>query len=456
MKRSLILLLALLTLLPWQPIKDRKKRTKTVQTDTIVIVDTVWMETEVPVLPLREQPRSDTWRTIRDDSMAILESMSVNLDSLLHDWHSRKYLLYDSLCVGSGVNPDFPDSVYRERLDNLPTIVPMVYNQPVRAVIDRYATRSRALVSYMLGVMQFYSPVIEQALDFYQVPQELKYLPVIESAMNPIAVSRAGATGMWQFMYPTGKSYGLKLNSLVDERRDPIKATWAAAHHLRDMYDLLGDWTLAIAAYNCGAGNVNKAIHRSGGGRLDFWDIYWNLPRETRGYVPAFIAATYIMNYYAEHGICPMETTLPLANDTIMLHRNVYLQQISAVCDIDVEALRALNPQYKEDLIPGAYEPYSLRLPMDKIAVFIDNSDSVYAYQHDTFFPPRKVVEPQPVTNTRARTSGKGGTTIHKIRAGESLGSIARKYGVTVAQIKKWNGLRSDRITAGHTLKIYK
>ena len=301
MKRSLILLLALLTLLPWQPIKDRKKRTKTVQTDTIVIVDTVWMETEVPVLPLREQPRSDTWRTIRDDSMAILESMSVNLDSLLHDWHSRKYLLYDSLCVGSGVNPDFPDSVYRERLDNLPTIVPMVYNQPVRAVIDRYATRSRALVSYMLGVMQFYSPVIEQALDFYQVPQELKYLPVIESAMNPIAVSRAGATGMWQFMYPTGKSYGLKLNSLVDERRDPIKATWAAAHHLRDMYDLLGDWTLAIAAYNCGAGNVNKAIHRSGGGRLDFWDIYWNLPRETRGYVPAFIAATYIMNYYAEH-----------------------------------------------------------------------------------------------------------------------------------------------------------
>ena len=176
MKRSLILLLALLTLLPWQPIKDRKKRTKTVQTDTIVIVDTVWMETEVPALPLREQPRSDTWRTIRDDSMVILESMSVNLDSLLHDWHSRKYLLYDSLCVGSGVNPDFPDSVYRKRLDNLPTIVPMVYNQPVRAVIDRYATRSRALVSYMLGVMQFYSPVIEQALDFYQVPQELKYL----------------------------------------------------------------------------------------------------------------------------------------------------------------------------------------------------------------------------------------------------------------------------------------
>ena len=455
MKRPLILLLALLTLLPQPRAWDKKKRTKIVQTDTIVIVDTVWMEAEMPQLPLREQPRSDTWRTIRDDSMAVLESMSVNLDSLLHDWHSRKYLLYDSLCVGSGANPDFPDSVYRERLDNLPTIVPMVYNQPVRAVIDRYATRSRALVSYMLGVMQFYSPVIEQALDFYHVPQELKYLPVIESAMNPIAVSRAGATGMWQFMYPTGKSYGLKLNSLVDERRDPIKATWAAAHHLRDMYDLLGDWTLAIAAYNCGAGNVNKAIHRSGGGRLDFWDIYWNLPRETRGYVPAFIAATYIMNYYAEHGICPMETTLPLANDTVMLHRNVYLQQISAVCGIDIEALRALNPQYKEDLIPGAYEAYSLRLPMDKIAVFIDKGDSVYAYQHDTFFPPQKVTEPQPVTSTRAK-AGKGGTVVHKIRAGESLGSIARKYGVTVAQIKKWNGLRSDRITAGHTLKIYK
>jgi membrane-bound lytic murein transglycosylase D len=462
MKRPLILLLALLTLLPWQPVGDKKKRAKTVQhietvqTDTIVIVDTVWVESE-SALPMREYPRSDTWRTIRDDSMAVLESMSVNLDSLLHDWHSRKYLLYDSLCVGSGVNPDFPDSVYQERLSNLPTIVPMVYNQPVRAVIDRYASRSRALVSYMLGVMQFYSPIIEQALDFYDVPQELKYLPVIESAMNPIAVSRAGATGMWQFMYPTGKSYGLKLNSLVDERRDPIKATWAAAHHLRDMYDLLGDWTLAIAAYNCGAGNVNKAIHRSGGGKLDFWDIYWNLPRETRGYVPAFIAATYIMNYYAEHGICPMETTLPLANDTLMLHRNVYLQQISAVCDIDMEALRALNPQYKEDLIPAAFEPYSLRLPMDKIAVFIDKGDSVYAYQHDTFFPPKKVVEPKPVTNTRGSAKpGKGGYITPKIRAGESLGTIARKYGVTVSQLKKWNGLRSDRITAGRTLKIYK
>lgn len=462
MKRPLILLLALLTLLPWQPVRDWKKRAKTVQkieivqTDTIVIVDTVWVETESAV-PMREFPRSDTWRTIRDDSMAVLESMSVNLDSLLHDWHSRKYLLYDSLCVGSGVNPDFPDSVYQERLSNLPTIVPMVYNQPVRAVIDRYASRSRALVSYMLGVMQFYSPIIEQALDFYGVPEELKYLPVIESAMNPVAVSRAGATGMWQFMYPTGKSYGLKLNSLVDERRDPIKATWAAAHHLRDMYDLLGDWTLAIAAYNCGAGNVNKAIHRSGGGKLDFWDIYWNLPRETRGYVPAFIAATYIMNYYAEHGICPMETTLPLANDTLMLHRNVYLQQISAVCDIDMEALRALNPQYKEDLIPAAFEPYSLRLPMDKIAVFIDKGDSVYAYQHDTFFPPKKVVEPKPVTNTRGSAKpGKGGYITHKIRAGESLGTIARKYGVTVSQLKKWNGLRSDRITAGRTLKIYK
>ena len=455
MKKPLILLFALLTLLPWQPVWDRKKRTVAHKTDTIVIVDTVWLEAENPYKEFREHPLSDTWRTIRDDSMAVLESMSVNLDSLLHDWHSRKYLLYDSLCVGSGTNPDFPDSVYMERLDNLPTIVPMVYNQPVRAVIDRYATRSRALVSYMLGVMQFYSPVIEQALDFYGVPQELKYLPVIESAMNPIAVSRAGATGMWQFMYPTDKSYGLKLNSLVDERRDPIKATWAAAHHLRDMYDLLGDWTLAIAAYNCGAGNVNKAIHRSGGGRLDFWDIYWNLPRETRGYVPAFIAANYIMTYYAEHGICPMETTLPLANDTLMLHRNVYLEQIAAVCDIDMEALRALNPQYKEDLIPGAFEPYSLRLPMDKIAVFIDKGDSVYAYQHDKFFPPQKTVEPRAVTPSRS-SGGKGGLITHKIRAGESLGSIARKYGVSVAQIKKWNGLRSDRITAGHTLKIYR
>lgn len=453
MKKLALSLIALLIVLPTWGWK-KKKATPTVQTDTVFVVDTVWFEPEDISRMRAETPYTDTWQTIHDDSMDIPESMNVSLDTLLSEWHARTSLIYDNSCVVSGVNPDVPDSVYMERIANLPTIVSMVYNQPVRAVIDRYATRNRGLVSFMLGAMQFYGPLFEQALDYYHVPQELKYLPIIESALNPVAVSRAGATGMWQFMSFTCKQYGLRLNSLVDDRRDPIQSTWAAAHYLRDLYNMFGDWTLAIAAYNCGPGNVNKAIHRSGG-KTDYWDIYWNLPKETRGYVPAFIAANYIMTYYAEHGICPMECALPLANDTLMLHDNVYLQQIADVCDIDMETLRGLNPQYKESIIPGGFEPCSLRLPMEKIPVFLDKGDSVYNYRREEFFPPQKPIEQKPVTTSSSKGTGSR-ATIHKIRQGESLGSIARKYHVTVDQLKKWNGLRSDRIQAGRTLKIYK
>ena len=251
-------------------------------------------------------------------------------------------------------------------------------------------------------------------------------------------------------MYYTAKQYGLIQNSLVDERMDPIRSTWAAAHYLSDLYKLFGDWTLCIAAYNCGPGNVNKAIHRSGG-KTDFWDIYWNLPNETRGYVPAFIAANYIMTYYQEHGICPMECALPLATDTLMLSQNVYLQQIADVCEVDIETLKDLNPQYKEKLIPGGFSSCSLRLPMEKIPVFLDMGDSVYNYRRTEFFPPQKPIEAKAVVAQSTR-----GYTTHKIKAGESLGSIARKYHVSVAQLKKWNGLKSDRIMSGRTLKIYK
>lgn len=453
MKRLLILLLIFPLMLPSYG-QIRKKKPRAVEVDTVYVVDTVWYEREDINRMRAETPYTDTWQTIRDDSMAVLESMEVNLDSLLSEWHARQHLIYDSVCMVSGANPEVSDSVYMERIANMPTVVSMVYNQPVRAVIDRYAVRGRGLVSYLLGAMQYYGPLFEEALEYYHVPVELKYLPIIESALNPNAVSRVGATGLWQFMSYTGKQYGLRLNSLVDDRRDPFRSTWAAAHHLRDLYDMFGDWTLAIAAYNCGPGNVNKAIHRSGG-KTDFWDIYWNLPKETRGYVPAFIAANYIMTYYAEHGICPMEATLPLANDTLMLHDNIYLQQISDVCAIDMETLRALNPQYREGIIPGGFEPCSLRLPMDKIPTFLDSGDSVYNYRREEFFPPQKPIEQKPVTASSSKSAG-GRATIHKIRSGESLGSIARKYHVTVAQLKKWNGLRSDRIQAGKTLKIYK
>ena len=445
MKRILLLLLTVLLLPTISPARNDRK--KTVVHDTIIIVDTVYFTSDDLY---RQRSYPEAWGAVRDDSLYELESLDVNLDSLLADWHARKHLIYDGSCIAEGENPSFSDSVYRERLSNMPTVIPMVYNQPVRTAIDRYAVRHRSLVSYMLGISQYYAPIIEQALDYYHVPNELKYLPVIESAYNPKAVSRVGATGLWQFMYATGRQYGLTQNSLVDDRIDPVKATWAAARYLSDLYRMFGDWTLVIASYNCGPGNVNKAIHRSGG-KTDFWDIYGALPRETRGYVPAFIAANYIMTYYHEHGICPMESALPLATDTLMIRQNVYLQQVSDVCGVDMETLHALNPQYKEDLLPGAFTATSLRLPMDQVPVFLDSEDSVYNYKRDEFFPPQKVVE---INSQAAKSSG--GYTTHKIRSGESLGSIAKKYHVTVAQLKKWNGLKSDQIRAGRTLKIYK
>ena len=388
----------------------------------------------------------EEWTTIKDDSIVVLESMSGELDSLLNSWYAQTALMVDTTCTSSATNPVFSDTIYTERLANLPCLVPMVYNQPVRSHIDRYATKLRHQVSYMLGMMEYYEPLIEQALDVHGVPNELKYLPVVESALNPIAVSRVGATGLWQFMYTTGKLYGLKQNSLVDDRRDPVKATWAAAKHLRDLYNRFGDWSLAIAAYNCGSGNVNKAIYRSGG-KTNFWDIYWYLPRETRGYVPAFIAATYIMTYHAEHGICPMESKLPLQTDTIMINRLLHFDQIAAVCDIDIETLRGLNPQYREDVIPGKFQPNSLRLPEDKIRDFILSGDSIYNYEREKYFSEEKVK----VIKNQATNS----FVTHKIRSGETLSTIARRYRVTVTELKQWNGLRNSNIVAGKTLKIY-
>ena len=404
-------------------------------------------EEDAPMLVVERTPIPEAWTTIKDDSLVVLESMSGELDSLLNSWYAQTYLMVDTTCTPTAANPVFSDTVYTDRLANLPCVVPMTYNQPVRANIDRYAKQLRHQVSYMLGMMEYYEPLIEQALDVHDVPNELKYLPVVESALNPVAVSRVGATGLWQFMYSTGKLYGLKQNSLVDDRRDPVKSTWAAAKYLRALYDRFGDWSLAIAAYNCGPGNVNKAIYRSGG-KTDFWDIYWYLPRETRGYLPAFIAATYIMTYHAEHGICPMESKLPLATDTIMVNRLLHFDQIVAVCDIDMETLRGLNPQYKENVIPGKFLPGSLRLPEDKIRDFILSGDSIYNHERDKYFSEEKVK----VLKNQATNSG---FVIHKIRSGESLSTIAHRYRVTIAELKRWNGLKSNNIVAGKTLKIY-
>ena len=420
--------------MPTNPVEE------TVDVEYAVSIDTAKLVVERTPIP-------EAWTKIEDDSMVVLESMSGELDSLLGSWYAQTYLMVDTTCTATAANPVFSDTVYTDRLANLPCIVPMTYNQPVRSHIDRYAKQLRHQVSYMLGMMEYYEPLIEQALDVHGVPNELKYLPVVESALNPVATSRVGATGLWQFMYSTGKLYGLKQNSLVDDRRDPVKSTWAAAKYLRTLYDRFGDWSLAIAAYNCGPGNVNKAIYRSGG-KTAFWDIYWYLPRETRGYLPAFIAATYIMTYHAEHGICPMESKLPLATDTIMINRLIHFDQIVAVTGIDMETLRGLNPQYKENVIPGKFQPNSLRLPEDKIRDFILSGDSIYNYEREKYFSAEKVKE---LKNQALNT----GFVIHKIRSGETLSTIARRYRVTITDLKRWNGLKSSNIVAGKTLKIY-
>lgn len=378
--------------------------------------------------------------------------MTMPVDSLLNDWKTRTNLIYDTDCTNSAVIPQFSDSIYIDRLQRMPTIMEMPYNAIVREYIDRYAVKLRNQVSVMLAANNFYMPLFEEALDAYDLPLELKYLPIIESALKPTARSRAGALGLWQFMLKTGRLYGLESNSLVDDRLDPIKATWAAARYLREMYDIYKDWHLVIAAYNCGPGNVNKAIRRAGGA-TDYWSIYNYLPRETRGYVPAFIAANYIMTYYCHHNICPMNTEIIPPTDTLQISRELHLQQVADLCDITIDELKSLNPQYKRNIIPGNTKPYSLRLPQTKIATFIDNQDTIYNHRAAELFKNRKTVA---VSNKITPTVGKGTLSYHTIRSGETLSTIAQRYGVKVSQLKDWNGLSSNRIRAGKKLKIYK
>ena len=320
------------------------------------------------------------------------EAMTYNLDSLMSLYMSKKYLSMPGDCEMKNENPVFTPEEYIDRLRRMPTVMEMGYNDIVQRFIDRYMARLRHSVSYMLGATNFYVPIFEEALEAYQVPLELKYLPVIESALNPSAVSRVGATGLWQFMLGTGKQYGLEVNSLVDERRDPVRSSYAAARYLRDLYRIFGDWNLVIAAYNCGPGNINKAIHRSGGEK-DYWRLYPYLPAETRGYVPAFIAANYAMTYYCEHGICPMSTKLPLETDTVVVDRDVHLEQIAKVLDLDIEMLRSLNPQYRRDIVPGATKKYAIRLPMADTGRFIDMQDSIYSYRTSELLTKRAVVD---------------------------------------------------------------
>ena len=357
-------------------------------------------------------------------------------------------------CIAVHDTTTLPDSVYKARLQALPCVIELPYNERVRAFILRYVKRNPKQVARLMRMSEYYFPIFEEALTRYNLPYELKYVPIIESALNPTARSYVGAAGLWQFMPATGKLFGLEINSLVDERMDPIKSTEAACRFLSSMYSVYQDWNLVIAAYNCGSGNVNKAIRRAGGKR-DFWSIYPFLPRETRNYVPIFIAANYAMNYGQEHGICKAPIEKIMITDTIRTTRRMHLQQVSENLSVSMEELRRLNPQYSRDILPGG-NAYALCLPADKVGPFIEQEDSILAYKADSLINNRRAeIDLAKVTSINGAYRVNG-VTYYTIKRGDTLGGIAKKFHCTVKQLQQWNGLKNDNIREGKKLKICK
>lgn len=384
------------------------------------------------------------------------------VDSLISAWYSKRApvindFVPDTLASADPVIAGVPDDVFIDRLQAMMSPIPMVYNDQVRKFIELYVVRRRDLVQRMLSLKEYYFPIFESVLEEHGMPQELKYMSVIESALNPNALSRVGASGLWQFMLYTGKRYGLEVTSYVDERRDPVKASEAAAVFLQDLYDMYGDWHLAIAAYNCGPGNVNRAIARSGG-QKDFWKIYYNLPRETRGYVPAFIAAAYAMTYASEHHIYAGETGVPPTSDTVMVYQPLHFNQVASVIGVPTETIRQLNPQYKHDVVPAQDgKTYSLALPVDATFSFAAYEDSIYARDRKTYFPDNRIAKISEAKGYAyaGRTPDGKVKLIYTVKKGDVPGGIARKFGVRVADLNYWNNIRRNMIRDGQKLVIY-
>lgn len=370
-------------------------------------------------------------------------------DSLLNIWYAQKLISEDLDVDMDSVKfqSNVPDVVYIERIRKMNSFITLPYNDIVKNYIIKYSEKMPERMAHMLGLCNYYMPIFEEILNKYDMPEELKAMAIIESAMNPLAVSRVGAKGMWQFMYGTAKIYGLHIDSFVDERLDPIKAADAAARYLQDAYEIFGDWNLAIASYNCGAGNVNKAIRRAGGKRA-FWDIWPYLPRETRGYVPAFVGALYTLNFHKEHGIKPAAVGMPVAVDTFKITKQLHLKQVSELTGVSLDELKNLNPQYRHEIIPGHEREYILRIPYNYTNAFIEHEDSLYRHKADVYF--------NPVTIKKIKDGGDGESIIYKVKSGDYLGKIAARYRVSVAQIKKWNKLKSNDIRVGQRLLIYR
>lgn len=372
-------------------------------------------------------------------------------DSLLNIWYSHKMASDDEMEVydmdSIRFESNVPDEVYIERIKKMNSFISLPYNEIVKNYIILYSEKMPTKMSHILGLCQYYMPIFEDIFNRYDIPQELKAMAVIESAMDPLAVSRAGAKGMWQFMYSTAKMYGLHIDSFVDERLDPVKSAEAAAQYLQDSYEIFGDWNLAIASYNCGAGNVNKAIRRSGGKRA-FWDIWPYLPRETRGYVPAFVGALYTMTYYKEHGIRPEAVEIPAHIDTLKINKQLHLRQVADLTAAPLEELKNLNPQYRHEIIPGESREYILRIPYEYTNAFIEYEDSVYRHKAEEYF--------NPVTIKKIKDGADGERIVYRVKNGDYLGRIASRHRCTVAQIKRWNNLSSNNIRVGQRLVIYR
>ena len=388
-------------------------------------------------------------RALASDSLAVATVDSTDTPVFFDE---ALAVLDTTECYSDTLITDLPDSVYKARLQALPFVIEVPYNEVVRRYIQRYVKHSPRQLASLQRKAEYYFPLFEDILGKHDLPYELCYLAVVESALNPQAHSHMGAAGLWQFMPSTGKIYGLEVNSLVDERMDPLRSTEAACRFLKSLYGIFNDWNLAIAAYNCGPGNVNKAIHRAGGKR-DFWSIYPFLPSETRAYLPLFIAAAYAMNYADVHGICPANLQMTMKTDTIVTNERLHLQQVADNLGISLQELRRLNPQYARDILPGG-KNYALCLPIEKAGMYIEQQDSILAYKAKELIHNRRdEIELLQHTSVHGGYSVNG-ITYYKIKEGDTLGGIAKKFRVSVKQLKEWNGLKSDNIRAGKTLKI--
>lgn len=428
-------------------------------------------EEEVVTIVAPTSPSSSPDITPKSSPITLTEGMARHKPSAMSGWYRKEYMQVDSALLNAE-NPYYPTEVYVDRLRRLPCLIEMPHNDIVQQYIDQYTYRLRESISFMLGAINFYAPIFEEALEAEGCPLELKYLPVVESALDPAAVSPVGAAGLWQFMIPTAKRFDLTVNSLVDERRDPIKSSRAAARYLRTLHDEFQDWTLAIAAYNCGENNVRKAIRRANGAR-DYWSIYPYLPRETRGYVPAFIAANYVMTNYCHHKIPPMTTIAPIETDTVMVTRDLHLAQVAATCQVPLEALEAMNPQYRTGLLPGYAQPCALRMPLPAIDQFIALGDSVYTYNADQYLTRRTLVTAQEASSLSTRSHNSrvdNDRSTHnkkkhnrekrerqksiKVRSGDTLSEIAERNGTTVSKLRRLNRISGNKIKPGAKLRV--